>query len=134
MIKKLYNLKKLQTNQNILQRQQLLSSILSIEEDIEMTTKNISSASVQSIGAINDFKILEIHKNTMKSHIMKISQKKSHLLREVERYNKIIIELNKESEQFKYIQDEENKKALKQLIKAEELAAAEYVESKWKAS
>lgn len=134
MIKKLYNLKKLQTNQNILQRQQLLSSILSIEEEIEMTTKNISSASVQSIGAINDFKILEIHKNTMKSHIMKISQKKSHLLREVERYNKIIIELNKESEQFKYIQDEENKKALKQIIKLEELAAAEYVESKWKAS
>jgi len=134
MIKKLYNLKKLQTNQNILQRQQLLSSILSIEEEIEMTTKNISSASVQSIGAINDFKILEIHKNTMKSHIMKISQKKSHLLREVERYNKIIIELNKESEQFKYIQDEENKKALKQILKLEELASAEYVESKWKAS
>jgi hypothetical protein len=134
MIKKLYNLKKLQINQNTLQREQLLSNILSIDEDIELTTKNISSASVQSIGAINDFKILEIYKNTMKSHIIKISQKKLYLLREVEKYNKIIIVLNKESEQFKYIQDQEDKKALKQLIKLEELATAEYVESKWKTS
>ena len=134
MINKLYNLKKLQTNQQLLQKQQLLSNISTIEEEIDETTKSISSATVQAMGAINDFKVLEIHKNTMKSHILKLEQRKEYLLREVERYNKIIIELNKETEQFKYIKEQEEKKAFKNQIKLEEEAASEYVQSRWAAS
>ncbi len=134
MINKLYKLKKLQTNQQMQQRQQILSNILTIDEDIAITTKNISSATVQTIGAISDFKVLEIHKNTMKNHIFKLNKQKVHYLREVERYNKIIIELNKETEQFKYIKQQQEKEKFKKEIKAEEEAASEYVQSKWLAS
>ncbi len=131
MINKLYNLKKTQTNQQIVQRGQILSNISSIEDEIESTTKRISSASVQAIGAINDFKVLEIHKNTMKNHIIKLNQKKTYFLQEVKKYNKIIIELNKETEQFKYIKDIEEKEAFKKQIKFEEETAAEFVQARW---
>ncbi len=134
MITKLYNLKKLQTNQQILQREQLLNNIHTIEQEVETTHRNISSATVQSIGAINDFKILEIHKNTMKNHIVKLNQKRSFLLKEVSKYSQIIIELNKQTEQYKYIKDEEEKVAFKKIIKDEEEDAQEYVQARWKAS
>ncbi len=134
MINKLYNLKRLQTNQQILQKQQLLSSIASIDEEVENTHKSISTATVQAIGAINDFKILAIHKNTMKNHIVKLNQRKSQLLNEVEKHNKILIELNKETEQFKYIKEKQAKEKFKKTIKAEEEAAAEYIQAKWKVS
>jgi len=134
MINKLYKLKKMQTNQQMQQRQQILSNIAAIDDDIELTHKNISTATVQTIGAIGDFKVLEIHKNTMRNHIFKLNQQKSHYLKEVERYNKIIIELNKETEQFKYIKQQQEKEKFKKLIKVEEEAASEYVQSKWMAS
>jgi hypothetical protein len=134
MINKLYKLKKMQTNQQMQERQQILSNISTIDNDVELTLKNISSATVQTIGAISDFKILEIHKNTMRNHIFKLNQQKSNYLREVERYNKIILELNKETEQFKYIKQQQEKEKFKKLIKDEEEAASEYVQSKWMAS
>ena len=134
MIEKLYKLKKMQTDQQLQQRQQILSNILAIDNDIVITTQNISSATVQTIGAISDFKVLEIHKNTMKSHIFKLNQQKSNYLREVARYDKLIIELNKETEQFKYIKELQDKEKFKKLIKEEEEEASEYVQSKWMAA
>jgi hypothetical protein len=134
MINKLYNLKKMQTQQQLVQKQQLLSNISSIEDEIEVTYKSIATSSVQSIGAISDFRVLEIHKNTMKAHIEKLNIQKSQLVREVEKFNKIIIELNKETEQFKYIKDQINKEELKKVMKAEEETSAEYVQANWKAS
>ncbi len=134
MINKLYNLKKLQTNQQLLQKQQLLANIHTIDEELEITHKSLSTATVQVMGAINDFRILAIHKNTMKEHIIKLNQRKVYLLADVEKYNKIIIELNKETEQFKYIKEQQDKERFKKIIKAEEEAASEYVQAKWKAS
>jgi predicted unusual protein kinase regulating ubiquinone biosynthesis (AarF/ABC1/UbiB family) len=134
MIKKLYNLKKLQTNQQLLQKQQLKVKISSIEDEIETTHQNISGASVQTIGAISDFKILEMHKNTMREHIVKLNQQKSHLQREVIQIDKLIVELNKETEQFKYIKELQEKEKFKKMIKDEELVSAEYVQALWKAS
>ncbi len=134
MINKLYNLKKLQTNQQVLQKQQLLASIASIDEEIEDTHRSISTATVQTIGAINDFKVLEIHKNTMRNHIVKLHQKRSHFAKEVENRNKAILELNKETEQFKYIKDEQKKQMIKKQIKNEDNAAAEYMQAKWMVS
>jgi len=134
MINKLYNLKKLQTEQQYLQRQQLISSVASIDEEIESTNHSISTASVQTLGAINDFKVLAIHKNTMKNHIIKLDQKRTHLLNEIERFNKIIMELNKETEQFKYIKQQQDKEKFKKIIKTEEETAAEYVQAQWRAS
>ena len=134
MIHKLYNLKKLQIDQHIQQKQQYLSSIMDIDIDIKNTKQSISQAVVQTLGAIRDFKVLEIHKNTMREHIAKIEQKKIRLLQEVDKENKIIMELNKEMEQFKYIIDQEKKAELKRQIKIEDNVAAEYVQSRWMAS
>jgi len=134
MIKKLYNLKKLQIDQHIQQKQQFLSNISEIDQDIENTKFSISKATVQTLGAIRDFKVLEIHKNTMREHITKIEQKKIRLLQEVDKQNKVIMELNKEMEQFKYIIDQEKKAKLKRQIKIEDNVAAEYVQSRWMTS
>jgi len=134
MIKKLYNLKKLQIDQHIQQKQQFLANISEIDQDIENTKFSISKATVQTLGAIRDLKVLEIHKNTMREHIAKIELGKIRLLQEVDKQNKIIMELNKEMEQFKYIIDQEKKAELKKQIKIEDNVAAEYVQSRWMAS
>ncbi len=134
MINKLYNLKKIQTNQQLLQKQQALSSIKNIEEEIEETNKSISSTSVQSIGAIRDFKVLAIHKNTMKNHIIQLNQQKAKLFMQVKQFDILLVELNKETEQFKYLLDQEKKAKFKKLIKEEEDTAAEFVQAQWKAS
>ena len=70
----------------------------------------------------------------MKSHIQKLNQKKSYLLKEIEKFNKILVELNKETEQFKYIQDQVKKEKFKKIIKLEEESSAEYVQANWKVS
>ncbi len=134
MITKLYKLKKQQTQQQLIQKQQLLAKINGIDEEIMETTKSISSASVQALGAINDFKVLEIHKNTMRSHIVKLEQQKVHFNNEVQLFNQRIVELNKETEQFKYLKDQEDKAKFKKMIKAEEEMASEFVQAQWVAS
>jgi len=131
MINKLYNLKKLQTNQELLQKQQLLASIKSTEDEIVQTNYDMTHAKVSALGAINNFKILAIHKNTMKDHIINLSKKKNNLQHEVLQKEKILIELNKETEQFKYIKKQQEKAKFKKMIKAEEEASSEYVQSKW---
>jgi chromosome segregation ATPase len=134
MINKLYNLKKLQTQQQLAQRNQLLSQVDNLNNEIKITENSISKATVQTIGAISDFKILEIHKNTMQNHIVKLNQKKSHLKNEIEKHNKIIIELNKETEQFKYIKQQQEKDILKKQLKKDEDVSAQYIQAKWKVS
>ncbi len=134
MINKLYNLKKLQTNQQLLQKQQLLASVHQADEELDATHKSLSTATVQTMGAISDFRVLAIHKNTMKDHIVKLNQKKANLLVRIEKYDKIIVELNKETEQYKYIKEQQEKEKFKKMIKIEEETASEYVQAKWRAS
>lgn len=131
MIKKLYNLKKLQTDRNILQKQQCLNKIIEIDEEIEKTEEQIITATVDKFGAISDFSILEIHKNSMRSHILKLQRTKRDLLAKVDNFNKIIIELQKESEQFNYILQQQKKEQVKQMLKDEALASDEYIQAKW---
>ena len=131
MIQKLYDLKKMQTDQKIMQKQQCLNSIAQIEEEIEYTQQQIVTASVDRLGAISDFAILEIHKNSMKSHIAKLQRSKSALLGEVANYDKVIVQLQKESEQFNYILQEQKKEEMKQMLKDEALATDEYIQAKW---
>ena len=131
MIDKLYKLKQQQINQQVLLKQQALSKINDI--DIELTDTNIQlhSATVDVLGAISDFRVLQIHKETMKEHIIKLNQKKEHLKKQIEYYDDIIVVLNKESEQFNYILQENKKIKLKEQLKFEELVAAEYMQSKF---
>ena len=131
MIKKLYNLKKLQTNQELLQKQQLLASIQTVKDDIKQTNYDMLNAKVSALGAINNFKILAIHKNTMKDHIIKLNKQVGYLKYEVTKKDKILIQLNKETEQFKYMKEQQDKEKFKQIIKAEEETSNEYVQSRW---
>jgi hypothetical protein len=131
LIKKLYNLKKNQTDQKLMQKAQILSKIEQINIEISLTQNRIDTASVEKFGAISDFMILTIHKNTMKMHIEKLKNEKNILNMQVEALVKEIIELQKESEQFAYIIEEEKKEAIKKILMAEEEASSEYIQSKY---
>lgn len=131
MIEKLFKLKKNQTDQKLMQKAQLDSKIEKIDIEISLTQNKIDTATVQKFGAISDFMILTIHKNTMKSHIAKLQKEKEILSQQIEELVKQIVELQKESEQFKYILEEEKKEAFRKILLAEEEASTEYMQSKY---
>jgi chromosome segregation ATPase len=131
MIDQLYNLKKTQTDQRLMQKGQLLSKIERLDAEIMITQTQIDTATVQRFGAISDFAVLEMHKNTMKSHIVKLQMEKNKLKEELELLIKDIIELQKETEQFGYILEEQKQEAIKKMLLAEEEEANEYIQSKY---
>lgn len=131
MIDKLYKLKKNQTDQKLMQKALLLSKIEQINIEVALTQNRIDTASVEKHGAISDFMILTIHKNTMKMHIQKLNNEKNGINIQVEVLLEEIIELQKEAEQFSYILEEEKKEAIKKILMAEEEASSEYVQSKY---
>jgi chromosome segregation ATPase len=131
MIDQLYNLKKTQTDQRLVQKGQLLSKIERIDAEILITQTQIDTSTVQRFGAISDFAVLQMHKNTMKSHIIKLQTQKNTLNEELELLIKDIIELQKETEQFGYILEEQKQEAIKRMLVAEEEEANEYIQSKY---
>ena len=131
MIEQLYNLKKTQTGQRLMQKGLLLSKIERYDAEILITKTQIDTASVQKFGAISDFAVLEMHKNTMRLHIHKLEIKKNGLNQELDALVKEIIELQKETEQFGYILEEEKQEALTKMLLAEEEEANEYIQSKY---
>ena len=131
MIEKLYNLKKNQTDQKLMQKSQLESKIQKLNVEITLTQNNIATVSVEIFGAISDFTILTMHKNTMKMHIQKLNNEKNNINLQVENIIKEIIELQKETEQFGYILDEERKEKMKKILLEEEEASNEYIQSKY---
>lgn len=131
MIDKLYNLKQKQINQQVLLKQQSLSKIDEIDLELYNTHKAFHSATLDVMGAISDFRVLQIHKDTMKEHMIKLNQNKIKLKQQVEHYDSVIISLNKESEQFNYMLEENKKEKLKQIQKDEEEVAAEYMQAKY---
>ena len=131
LIEKLHNLKKNQTDLKLMEKAQLESRIEKIDIEVALTKNQIDTASVQKHGAISDFMILTIHKNTMRSHILKLNNEKKGLNLEIEKVIKEIIELQKETEQFAYILEEERKEAIKKILLAEEEASTEYMQSKY---
>ncbi len=114
-----------------MEKAQLVSKIEKIDLEIIFTKNKIDTASVDKFGAISDFMILSMHKNTMKQHIQKLNNEKNILNSRVEVLVKEIIELQKESEQFAYILEEEKKERIKRILLAEEEAASEYMQSKY---
>ncbi|RXJ83657.1 hypothetical protein [Arcobacter cloacae] len=131
MIDKLYNLKKNQTDQKLMQKALIESKIDQIDVEIIFTKNKIDTSTVEKFGAISDFMILTIHKNTMKAHIEKLKKEKETLLNSLNNLINEIVELQKESEQFKYILEEERKENLRKILLAEEEASNEYVQSKY---
>ena len=131
MIEKLYKLKKNQTDLKLMEKAQLVAKIEKIDIEVIFTKNKIDTVSVDKFGAISDFMILSMHKNTMKQHIIKLNNEKNILNSHVEVLVKEIIELQKESEQFAYILEEEKKERIKRILLAEEEAASEYMQSKY---
>ena len=131
MIDKLYKLKQQQINQQVLLKQQTSAKVDDLNEELYQTSRSLNTATVDIMGAISDFRVLQIHKETMKEHIIKLGQKKLQYLKQIEHYDQIIIALNKESEQFNYILQEEKKKKLKEISKQEEIVSAEYMQAKY---
>lgn len=131
MIEKLYKLKQQQINQQVLLKQQTLSKVEDIDKELHTTNRSLVTTTVDVMGAISDFRVLQIHKETMKDHIIKLGQKKFHLLQQAEHYDQQIVALNKESEQFNYILQEQKKQKAKEISKQEEIVAAEYMQAKY---
>jgi hypothetical protein len=114
-----------------MEKAQLESKIEKIDVEVALTKNQIDTASVQRHGAISDFMILTIHKNTMRSHILKLNNEKKGLSFQVQNIIKEIIELQKETEQFAYILEEERKEVIRKILLAEEEASTEYMQSKY---
>jgi len=131
MIEKLYKLKKLQTDQKLMQKGQLMSKINHVDDEIMFTENKINTTSVQKYGAISDFAVLAIHKNTMKSHIYKLEEEKKTLNQQLEIVIRELIEFQKETEQYSYILEEEKRENIKRLLLIEEEASSEYMQSKY---
>lgn len=131
MINKLYNLKKNQTDQILIQKSQIDSRIDQIDAEISLTKNSIASATVQKNGAIADFMILTMHKDTMKLHIAKLESEKAKLNEELKKIVEEIIELQKQSEQFKYILEEQKIEAKAAQLKLEQETTEEFIQSKY---
>ncbi len=131
MIDQLYKLKQQQINQQVLLKQQALSRIKDIDDELIATNTNLHTATIDIMGAISDFRVLQIHKMTMKDHMVKLAQKKEQLKKQIDQYDLLIVSFNKESEQFDYIIQENKKEKLKEILKAEEIVSSEYMQSKY---
>lgn len=131
MIDKLYNLKKNQTDQMLILKSQIDSKIEQIEAEILLTKNSITSATVQKNGAISDFVILTMHKDTMKLHIKKLEREKIKLIEELKKIVEQIVELQKEAEQFKYILEEQKVEARMAALKLEQETTEEFIQSKY---
>ncbi len=131
MIKKLFDLKKIQTEQKMLERAKLQNQIEELEAEIMLTKHKITTATVDKFGAISDFEILQMHKNTMNAHVLKLISLKNRLVKKAESMLIELKELLKESEQFDYLIQEQKKIELKKLLKKEEEATEEYMQSKY---
>ena len=83
-----------------MEKAQFMTKIEKINLEITFTQNKIDTASVDKFGAISDFMILSMHKNTMKMHIKKLNEEKNVLSMHVENLVKEIVELQKEAEQF----------------------------------
>ena len=131
MIEKLYKLKKTQTDQKMMQKGQIMAKINHIDTEVLFTENKINTTSVQKFGAISDFAVLAIHRNTMKVHIAKLEKEKIKLNSLLEIIIKEIVELQKETEQYKYMLEEQKKEELRQMLLLEEEASSEYIQSKY---
>ena len=131
MITKLYNLNKSKQEQNIILKQKLLIQIKEINDKIISIDESLIKTSVEKFGAIGDFKLLAMHKNTMKYDKEKLIYQKNSLNQQINKYDIIIKNYEKEIEKFSYLISEEKKQKIKKMIKYDEEIASEYMQAKY---
>jgi len=131
MILKLYNLNKLKLNQNISLKQQIKAKIHNINLEIDDVTNSLNTTSVEKYGAIRDFRLLSIHKDTLKHKIKLFNMEKQKYNNDIIKYDAIIVKYQKELEKYDYLLKEEKKQKLIDERKYEEEIANEYIQSKF---
>ena len=131
MILKLYNLNKLKLEQNISLKQQLKVKLHSIDLEINSIIHALNSTGVDKFGAIRDFKLLAIHKNTLKHDMKILNMEKDNVNNDISKYDKIIVQYQKEMEKYDYLVKEEKKEKRKKLEKYDEDIASEYIQARY---
>lgn len=131
MIKKLLDLKKMQLNQQLVRKQQLNSQIFDLEIKIQDIETHLAVTGVKAFGSIGDFKILAIHKETMKHEKIKFLDSKNGLTAQISAIDKKIAFFQKEVEQYNYLFKEKLKNDLKVQEKKEEINTNEYIQAQW---
>lgn len=131
MIKKLYNLKKLQLDQSFSVMQNLKNQVFSFEEQNSTLQNEINTQSVSAVGAIRDFYALEIHKKNLRQMIKNNFQEIESLQAKISIQNQIIAQLMKEKEQFGYILEQQKIKKQKEEIKMFENESSELVQYRY---
>jgi len=131
MISKLYNLNKLKLEQNIMLKQKIKNQISILQNELDSIDAALNTTGVEKFGAIGDFKLLAIHKNTLKYEREKLVSNKNKLNAEMQKYDIIIVSYQKEMEKYDYLLKEEKKAKMKLLEKYDEEIASEYMQAKF---
>jgi len=131
MILKLFNLNKSKLEQNVILKQKTKNKINDINEKIKEIQNELNTCGVDKYGAISDFKLLAMHKDTLKYNKIDLISKINTLKQDLKKYDIIIMNYQKEIEKYKYILNEEKKLKIKKIEKYEENIANEYVQSQY---
>jgi len=131
MIDKLYKLRKSQRDLKILEKSRLLIQISDIEDKIDEIEHEINTVSVDRFGMINDFAVLQIHKNHLRNLEENLSNEKLELNDLVLDIEDEIKYLQQEKEKYSYLVDLQLQEKKQKMIKADEEFADEYMQSKY---
>lgn len=127
----MYELKKNQIEQKLIEKASINHKILQIENEIKDTQIRINTISVDKLGAISDFVILAMHKDSLRFHIKNLTLDKNNLEKKSEELLEEIVELQKESEKYKYILEEDKLKKNKDFLDSQVLESEEFIQSKY---
>lgn len=131
MFKKLYELKKIQTDKKVMERVQVENEIERIDLEIMLLQQKINTATVDKFGAISDFAILTMHKDSLRLDIKNLQEQKKLYYNDLEEIKKELVEVQKEQEQFAYLVEEEKKLKIAKMLKDEQEQADEFIQSKY---
>lgn len=131
MFKKLYELKKIQTDKKVMERVQVENEIERIDLEIMLLQQKINTATVDKFGAISDFAILTMHKDSLRLDIKNLQEQKKLYFNDLEEIKKELVEVQKEQEQFAYLVEEEKKLKIAKMLKDEQEQADEFIQSKY---
>jgi len=131
MVEKLCKLKQQQIDQQLLLKQQVLSRIDDIDKELVESNYQFENARIQPYGRVSDVVSLQLYKENIKDYMVELHKTKIELKKTLEYFDKTIMALNKEYEQFNYLLEEQKREKLKQIQKDEDLVASEYMQVKF---
>ena len=124
----------MQLDQELVAKQAFVAQGFECDTKIQELQDELNTAGVKAFGSIGDFKVLAIHKDSIKFEQNQIKNQKRLIEQKIQVHNQKIVELNKELEQYKYLIEVDKKEKRKQEEKNEELVASEFVQARWAAN